>query len=774
MGRAIEIQSPDGSTFRTFDGPFRGIGELASVQSTDGVTTTFEYDEAARPLKESRSIPGLTAPMVMTRLYDELGRPSGRLFSGIAGASVQLDFRYSVHNPGHLLQVSNAATPSTPIWRVENRSAYGTVAQEIFGNELRVTREQGPVLDQLMGLRAAFVPGGLAFNPENASALLPVVGNGTVQSLAFGYDFHRNLTTRTDDRATPNVQDTFGYDGLDRLKSWLTQAGGIPTSFGYNYDPLTNFNERTVAGSGTPLVLNHDGAAVQAGPNAITSGPAGSYTYNARGLQTSGPGRAIEYTADELPRSVTYTEGALSFLYDGFAQRVSKSDGLRRTFYGPGYERRVDNGQTVHVFDVPGEDRIVAQMFLEEQNGQIIGPPRYEYIHDDHLGSTDVVTGAGGQTLGRVRWDPFGMQVQPNNPTLPASGLPGSIRLGFTGHEHDQELGLVNMGGRIYEPGTGHFLTPDPLVGQPFDATAFNGYSYVLNNPTTLIDPTGFQADTGPGTPVPRPAPFPLPFPPPPAPGGAGNPATPPTRGDAGSRTSRARDSGDRPSKKPGRAGPAPGGLPPAVQASAARRLGSQGGNAVAPGAGIPAMVSIPAPGTGGLSVSMWPNGWTPASGSTSVLFIQNATGKVHLRLDSGFNKPMGVNNVHWNQKGTLPLFGINNHTPAGTWGQALYAGARTYRLVGTGLVAVGAGMDAFAMATSARPMLEATRIAGGWTGAIIGAKGLGAAGAAIGSAVPGAGTATGALVGGAIGGAAGYFGGSQAAYGLWKWIVGE
>jgi RHS repeat-associated protein len=35
---------------------------------------------------------------------------------------------------------------------------------------------------------------------------------------------------------------------------------------------------------------------------------------------------------------------------------------------------------------------------------------------------------------------------------------------GFTGHEHDTALGLVNMRGRIHDPDTGRFTTPDPFV----------------------------------------------------------------------------------------------------------------------------------------------------------------------------------------------------------------------------------------------------------------------------------------------------------------------
>ncbi|MGK4000932.1 RHS repeat-associated core domain-containing protein [Sorangium sp. So ce1024] len=64
---------------------------------------------------------------------------------------------------------------------------------------------------------------------------------------------------------------------------------------------------------------------------------------------------------------------------------------------------------------------------------------------------------------------------------------------GFTGHESDDELGLVNMKGRIYDPRIGRSLTIDPIVSLPFFGQSWNPYSYVLNNPLAYVDPGGFQ-----------------------------------------------------------------------------------------------------------------------------------------------------------------------------------------------------------------------------------------------------------------------------------------
>ena len=75
-----------------------------------------------------------------------------------------------------------------------------------------------------------------------------------------------------------------------------------------------------------------------------------------------------------------------------------------------------------------------------------------------------------------------------------SNSQPGSIytKRGFTGHEHLEELDLIHMNGRIYDPVVGRFLSPDPHVQDPYNTQSFNRYSYTSNNPLKHKDPTGF------------------------------------------------------------------------------------------------------------------------------------------------------------------------------------------------------------------------------------------------------------------------------------------
>jgi len=50
----------------------------------------------------------------------------------------------------------------------------------------------------------------------------------------------------------------------------------------------------------------------------------------------------------------------------------------------------------------------------------------------------------------------------------------------------------VHMNGRIYDARLGRFLQADPIVQAPKNSQNLNRYSYVLNNPLSYTDPSGF------------------------------------------------------------------------------------------------------------------------------------------------------------------------------------------------------------------------------------------------------------------------------------------
>jgi RHS repeat-associated protein len=76
------------------------------------------------------------------------------------------------------------------------------------------------------------------------------------------------------------------------------------------------------------------------------------------------------------------------------------------------------------------------------------------------------------------------------------------VRQQFTSKERDVETGLDYFGARYHASRQGRFTSADPLFasGRPANPQTWNRYSYVLNNPVRLTDPTGYDAkdDTNP------------------------------------------------------------------------------------------------------------------------------------------------------------------------------------------------------------------------------------------------------------------------------------
>lgn len=57
--------------------------------------------------------------------------------------------------------------------------------------------------------------------------------------------------------------------------------------------------------------------------------------------------------------------------------------------------------------------------------------------------------------------------------------------------------GLNHMNGRVEDAWAGRMLSADPTIPDPTNTQSYNRFSYVDNNPATLIDPTGFDPNGG-------------------------------------------------------------------------------------------------------------------------------------------------------------------------------------------------------------------------------------------------------------------------------------
>ena len=174
----------------------------------------------------------------------------------------------------------------------------------------------------------------------------------------------------------------------------------------------------------------------------------------------------------------------------------SVSQDLRAVYAGGLYQKVTDFrlGSTVHRYFIPGPfGRIVG--VVQVADGQSTNTIRY--FQRDHLNSVNGLLSSSGiegwsfDAQGNRRGEDW---VGPA-PAVPAAINGVAFDFGFGGHEHLDTIGLVLMGARVYDPVIGRMLQADPLIPDMADGQAHNRYSYVLNNPLTYLDPTGYEPE---------------------------------------------------------------------------------------------------------------------------------------------------------------------------------------------------------------------------------------------------------------------------------------
>lgn len=185
-------------------------------------------------------------------------------------------------------------------------------------------------------------------------------------------------------------------------------------------------------------------------------------------------------------------DGSLStYRYDADQQRVERRvEGVPTSYAGDLFEQTLAATREVSQFHVFAEGRRVARIEFVNNTATGSTSETTTYLQDDPMGSVSVVTSSAGAVDAHLYYAPFGDRIDLTGVPLSVSGA-GTLRYGFTDHEHDDESGLINAGGRMYDSTTGRFLTPDPVVSNVLDGQAINPYSYVKNRPLELIDPTG-------------------------------------------------------------------------------------------------------------------------------------------------------------------------------------------------------------------------------------------------------------------------------------------
>lgn len=304
-----------------------------------------------------------------------------------------------------------------------------------------------------------------------------------IQDYHLSWDYPKGLlTSRTDSRAGINKVETFSYDMLHRLTA--TQISGGPT-VGATYDPNGNLIKKTDVGD-----FHYDPqkrhALIQVNNLATTS--ISPHHQNISYTPFLQPENITEKSANGENFTLSYTYGAA---YNRIKSELKRDHVVvnQRYYYEGGFEREISSGAEKFIHYIQAPTGVIA-MIVSENGTHSLYP-----VYTDHLGSILTVTDSEGNSIADQSFDAWGRRRdahtwQPLPPTQ-VPDLPQWLYRGYTGHEHLDAFGLINMNGRTYDPVMGRMLSVDNYVPDGFDSQDYNRYTYARNNPLSYTDPDG-------------------------------------------------------------------------------------------------------------------------------------------------------------------------------------------------------------------------------------------------------------------------------------------
>ena len=341
------------------------------------------------------------------------------------------------------------------LWRALQRDEFGVVTNMRYGNAWETRRD---------------------YNTTRQPISIHTLDHNkaTVRSLSYAYDELGNIVDRSDKKNL--VDEYFEYDELNRLSQAILIDRGHKQSLRevyYQYDAQGNVLKRS--GVGTYWYANLDA------PQQVSQINKNIYQYDVMGNLVAAPNFSAQWRSGNKPIRFKQGHNAVVHHYDANNRIVSRSFSTGKVVHRAGdlYDE-IHDPTGIYRCGKIYAGRVPVAMYCVHNNQT----EQLYYLHRDVLGSIDTVSNEQGQLLARFEYDPFGKR------RYHYGQLP--IDLGYTGHEHYEEFGLIDMKGRFYDPHRGQFLSPDPQIPSPLNIQSYHRYSYAMNNPLRYTDPSGF------------------------------------------------------------------------------------------------------------------------------------------------------------------------------------------------------------------------------------------------------------------------------------------
>jgi len=406
-----------------------------------------------------------------TSTYDTLDR-----LTAVTRGANTFSYAYDLANP---TQVTYPGSTSV---------AYGFDDDERLQSVVSGGQTTSYAYDEAANLRTTTLPSGNGYvetrTYDRAGRLVDIEskkGATTLSRFTIAPDLVGNPLSVVRSGSLAQTQ-TYSYDNMDRLTSVCFQAGTCPGAsdpfIRWSYDGVGNrLTEARPVGT-TSYTYNAADELTQAGSAA--------YTYDQNGNELSAGARTFSYDLANRMNTTTQGSTTTTYLYDGDGKRLQASTGSQA------------NKKTNFLWDV---SRALPQIALERDgNSNPIRTHRYgarrisqtagnntSYFLYDGRGSVANLTSSSGATQWTWSYEPYGAIRTETK----ASGNQPDNLMKFTG-EYLDPTGLYHLRARQYDPGTGRFLTRDPLASSRAAAHVAS-YAYVSNRPTVWIDPAGLR-----------------------------------------------------------------------------------------------------------------------------------------------------------------------------------------------------------------------------------------------------------------------------------------
>jgi RHS repeat-associated protein len=485
------------SSNNTWSFTYNSLGWKTATTDPDTGTSSYAYDNGGRVISQTDALSQQT-----TMAYDVLNRPTTKTTRAGTGQAVTVTWAYDqvtagYFNKGKLTTTTDASGQATFKYNAAGQLVLGT--RTIDGVTYTTTRgyntagqvlwmtlpdgdtfgTSGSPLTYNDAGQALTIPGVVTAASYNAAGLLTsrtqangvvttktyspqrmwlnnistVKGATTLQNLTYGRDDEGKITSIT----SPFQYEgwTYGYDDLHRLTT-ATNTSSATYNQTVAFNAIGNITSNSVLGSYT----------YGAKPHAVTAAGANTYAYDANGNMTSGGGRTLTWDGDNRPVNINGN----TYVYDIDGNRLKKTVGGTTTLYlGDGYE--ITGSQVTKYLSFAGE--VVAKR---------VGATQF-YIHNDHLGSVNVITDSAGTEVQRFKYKPWGDRLQTGTGHVESTS--------FTAQRQD-ETGLFYLHARYYDPVLARFISADPIVPSS-QAVGLNRYAYAGNDPVNHTDTNGMS-----------------------------------------------------------------------------------------------------------------------------------------------------------------------------------------------------------------------------------------------------------------------------------------